>query len=170
LKKIILVFFILFINTHFKVAYGENIDPRLKAVGTMAAYGTIGGVLLGTATLAFDSSPRSPFIGASLGLYAGIIFGGYVVGTHYVGKRSPNPTEEDAEYYPETSDSPYESPFSNPFSSGQDEDDKEDNRPDMLQRWDPTWGRNHNGRKWNRSRKYKNDVPLFYLPLLNMNF
>ena len=50
----------------------------------MALYGTIGGLLLGTASLAFHRDGRSISRGASLGLYTGLLFGGYVVGSHYI--------------------------------------------------------------------------------------
>ncbi len=92
---------------------GSGVDPRMKALGMMAIYGTAGGFLLGTAALAFDAPGRSPFVGASLGLYAGILFGTYVVVTYAVRKhRMENPGDpEDENYYPETPASPYEGPF-----------------------------------------------------------
>ncbi|HAZ12529.1 MAG: hypothetical protein A2X86_19925 [Bdellovibrionales bacterium GWA2_49_15] len=91
----------------------SGLDPRMKALGMMAVYGTAGGFLLGTAALAFDAPGRSPFVGASLGLYAGILFGTYVVVTYAVRKHNmENPGDPDDEnYYPETPDSPYEGPF-----------------------------------------------------------
>tara|TARA_X000000950_G_C13670196_1_gene559624 strand:- start:18 stop:464 length:447 start_codon:yes stop_codon:yes gene_type:complete len=61
-----------------------EIDPRVKTFLVMNAYGVVGGLLLGSATLAFGTSGRSPFIGASLGLYAGLAFGGYVVVSHHM--------------------------------------------------------------------------------------
>lgn len=61
-----------------------ELDPRVKTFLIMNAYGAVGGLLLGTATLAFDAPGRAPFIGASLGLYAGLIFGSYVVVTHKI--------------------------------------------------------------------------------------
>ena len=60
----------------------EAQNAKARALGSMALYGTIGGALLGTATLAFGSSARSIAQGASLGLYAGLIFGSYVVLSH----------------------------------------------------------------------------------------
>ncbi|MCK5882051.1 MAG: hypothetical protein KAG61_00060, partial [Bacteriovoracaceae bacterium] len=58
------------------------IDAKAKALAAMALYGTVGGAMLGTASLAFGTSERSIAVGGSLGLYAGLIFGGYVVLTH----------------------------------------------------------------------------------------
>ncbi len=85
-----------------------QIDPRVKAVAVMALYGTVGGFLLGTASLAFHKDGRSISRGASLGLYAGLLFGGYVVGSHYLarqrGLQGPNLSGQediapDAHYY-----------------------------------------------------------------------
>ena len=56
---------------------------KAKAFMTMAAYGAGGGALLGFATMAFGNSSRAIAQGASLGLYAGIIFGSYVLISHY---------------------------------------------------------------------------------------
>lgn len=80
-------------------------DPRAKAVLTMAAYGTAGGALLGTASLAFGAKGRAVAIGASLGLYAGLIFGTYIVVNHRM-----QHYRYDENYYPDTDTfSPYES-------------------------------------------------------------
>ena len=79
-----------------------QIDPRIKTLGVVTVYGVVSGALLGTAALAFDSRGRSPFIGASLGLYAGLLFGGYVVVGHLYRKYrldGPNPEEN---YYPDS--------------------------------------------------------------------
>ncbi len=84
-------------------------DPRAKAIGLMAVYGTVGGALLGTAALAFDADGRSVAKGASLGLYAGLIFGSYVVLSYaYQKHQKQNPQPQD-NYYPDA-DSPYENP------------------------------------------------------------
>lgn len=61
-------------------------DPKTKAFLVMCAYGTVGGSLLGFASMAFGTNSRSIAQGASLGLYAGIIFGGYVVSSHNTAK------------------------------------------------------------------------------------
>ena len=85
----VLIFLIVPFN---KVEAAPNLNPKAKAFLLMTAYGTVGGFLLGSASLAFDTPGRSPFIGASLGLYAGIAFGSYVLVSHYVEKdRKLNP-------------------------------------------------------------------------------
>ena len=85
-------------------------DAKMKALGMIALYGTIGGALLGTASLAFGTKPRAIFQGASLGLYAGLIFGSYIVISHSLREKGDNsggdeeaapPEEESSLYLPE---------------------------------------------------------------------
>lgn len=105
MKKLITATFVCFTLVFSSVARAD-IDPRVKMVGTMAGYGVVGGALLGTASLAFGSSGRSIAKGASLGLYAGIIFGSYVIFNYEMKKRGFG-AETKENYYPE-SDSPYD--------------------------------------------------------------
>lgn len=56
--------------------------------------------------MAFGSSGRSIAKGASLGLYAGLIFGGYIILNYEMKKRGYG-QEQKGDYYPESS-SPYE--------------------------------------------------------------
>lgn len=105
-RKIIGFIFVLLLGTFNIKDSRAEMDPKMKALGAMALYGTIGGVLLGTASLAFGTEPRSIAKGASLGLYAGLLFGGYVVVSHMMKKnRDSQPPPSD--YYPEDADAPY---------------------------------------------------------------
>ena len=103
----------------FTQSVSADMDPKVKAISSMAIYGTVGGALLGAAALAFDADGRSVAVGASVGLYLGLIFGGYVIGTHYMRKKqrlNPNPTPN---YYPDTQESPYEQGIEDPgFDAG----------------------------------------------------
>jgi len=63
------------------------IDPKAQVIITMATYGSVGGALLGGASLAYGTSFRAVAVGASLGLYAGLLFGGYLIGSHYFMRR-----------------------------------------------------------------------------------
>ncbi|MBF0363219.1 MAG: hypothetical protein HQK49_19510 [Oligoflexia bacterium] len=66
----------------------------------MATYGTVGGALLGLATMAYGTKFRAVAIGASLGLYAGLIFGGYILASHYY-TRQPgisSPYDDNSDY------------------------------------------------------------------------
>ena len=58
------------------------VDAKGKAFLIICTYGTVGGALLGFASLAFGSNSRAIAQGASLGLYAGIAFGSYVIASH----------------------------------------------------------------------------------------
>lgn len=94
--------------TFVPIQKAQAVEPRMRALLSMAAYGTIGGALLGTASLAFGSSGRAVAKGASLGLYTGLLFGSYVVISHaYRNHKATNP-EPSKNYYPDTSESPYE--------------------------------------------------------------
>jgi hypothetical protein len=57
-------------------------NAKTKAFLVMCTYGTVGGALLGFASMAFGTNSRAIAQGASLGLYAGIIFGSYVITSH----------------------------------------------------------------------------------------
>ncbi len=56
-----------------------EVPVKGKVMMSMALYGTGGGALLGFASMAFGAKPISIARGASLGLYAGILFGGYII-------------------------------------------------------------------------------------------
>ena len=74
------------------------LDPKAKAFIVMTTYGTVGGALLGFATLAFGSNSRAIAQGASLGLYAGIAFGAYVIQSHQ-SSLNPEPYQEPYDPY-----------------------------------------------------------------------
>lgn len=60
-----------------------EIPVKTKAFLTIVGYGAAGGAILGAASLAFGGSSRNIAQGASLGLYAGILFGTYVLVSHH---------------------------------------------------------------------------------------
>ena len=73
-----------------------EIPPKAKAFLVVTGYGTVGGALLGFASMAFGTNSRAIAQGASLGLYAGIIFGTYVLVSHH---RAMNPAPQDYNPY-----------------------------------------------------------------------
>jgi hypothetical protein len=75
---------------------------KAKAFMTMTAYGAAGGALLGFATMAFGNSSRAIAQGASLGLYAGIIFGSYILISHY--QKQTGAYDDNASPYQESTD------------------------------------------------------------------
>lgn len=75
-----ITFTLLFSFSHAHAA--SDSSAKAKAFLQVAGYGTAGGALLGLASMAFGGSSRSVAQGASLGLYAGILFGTYILYTH----------------------------------------------------------------------------------------
>lgn len=104
LKKLLIVFIFAF---GAAAPAKAELDVRIKALGAMALYGTVGGALLGTASLAFGADGRSVAKGASLGLYAGLLFGSYVVVSHAYKKHQRENPKPQENYYPGV-ESPYE--------------------------------------------------------------
>ncbi len=64
-----------------------DMPVKAKAFLTIVGYSTAGGAMLGAASLAFGTSTRAVTQGASLGLYAGILFGAYVLVSHAQGRQ-----------------------------------------------------------------------------------
>ncbi len=93
-KLLVSVFLVFCFITPTQKAHA--LDPKAKAFMVMTSYGTIGGALLGFASLAFGTNSRAIAQGASLGLYAGIIFGAYVIQSH---NTSMQPQDEYQEPY-----------------------------------------------------------------------
>ncbi|MFT6630154.1 MAG: hypothetical protein ACJAS4_000088 [Bacteriovoracaceae bacterium] len=81
MKKLILSLFIL-IALVTPVEKANALDPKGRAFLIICTYGTVGGALLGFATMAFGTNSRAIAQGASLGLYAGIGFGSYIIMSH----------------------------------------------------------------------------------------
>lgn len=80
-----------------KKAHAE-IPAKARAFLTIAGYGTAGGAILGAASLAFGTSTRAIAQGASLGLYAGLIFGTYVLVSHHQKSRYARYDDDDSPY------------------------------------------------------------------------
>lgn len=79
-----------------------EMSPKTKAFLTIAGYGAAGGALLGVASLAFGSNIKAVPQGASLGLYAGIFFGAYVLFSHNT--RGYGGYEDNSSPYQESTD------------------------------------------------------------------
>lgn len=72
------------------------LNAKGKAFLVICTYGTVGGALLGFASMAFGTNSRAIAQGASLGLYAGIAFGAYVINSH--GQQGAAGYEEEQPY------------------------------------------------------------------------
>lgn len=154
-----------------------NFDPRIRALGVMALYGTVGGALLGTASLAFGTSGRSIAKGASLGLYAGLLFGGYVVVSHAMNKRAAEaPAAPQEDYYPEEEESEYDEEDD---EYGYEDEEYEEYPDDRNYRWNSGSQLQLNQLSWRYERNVdghrplKADIftrPAVYFHLLNYQF
>jgi hypothetical protein len=119
MKKLLISLAILFSLT-IPTDNVSALEPKQKAFMVMTTYGTVGGALLGFASMAFGSGSRSIAQGASLGLYAGIIFGSYVITSH---RSAGEPAEVIDPYAPPQQD-PYaepprmRDPYGNPGGGG----------------------------------------------------
>lgn len=105
----VIIFFIaiMFSSMNSVHAQGKSnanfLDPKTKAFLVICGYGTTGGALLGLASMAFGQDSKAIAQGASLGLYAGILFGAYVIYTH---NQELNQTDE-----PYEENAPYDEPY-----------------------------------------------------------
>lgn len=173
MKKIVSLLFSMVLVVNL-LAPAQAMDSRVKVVSSVAAYGTVGGALLGLASLPFGAKGRSVAVGASLGLYAGLLFGGFIVLSHHAKKEGWGQRKGDA-IYPE-SRGPYEGGGFLPPGVGGNSAPSESTQPleEQQERWslklemeelaeqtswatDPVF-----------SRKAKS-VPI-YLPLLQVRF
>ena len=103
MKKIFSVFLIVLTFTFLAPQKAQaELPVKAKAFLTIAGYGTAGGAILGAASMAFGTSTRAVAQGASLGLYAGILFGTYVLVSHAQGR--PGTYSDDSSPYRESSD------------------------------------------------------------------
>lgn len=112
MRKLSSLFVVLFISLVLVMpnkAQAE-VPVKAKAFMTIVGYGTAGGALLGAASMAFGTSTRAVAQGASLGLYAGILFGTYVLVSHH-NKRygsyddNSSPYKESSDIYSDEYDS-----------------------------------------------------------------
>ncbi len=81
----------------------EGLPPQAKAFLLVSGYGAAGGAMLGLASMAFGTSSRAIAQGASIGLYAGILFGTYVIVSHAQRKNrgsydNSTPYQDDSNY------------------------------------------------------------------------
>ncbi|PIK15843.1 hypothetical protein [Halobacteriovorax sp. JY17] len=147
-------------------------DARAKALGSMALYGTVGGALLGAASLAFGTNGRAIAQGASLGLYGGIIFGSYVVISHSMRSNrynSPATPPANNNYYPEDGNTPYNE--SAPATGTGSDDDSWSfyNRMDVMKEHSMDFGLDMQSLD-RLQKKNGPDRPVFFMNLVNYQF
>lgn len=79
-----------------------GLPPKARAFLMVSAYGAASGAILGLASMAFGNSTRAIAQGASLGLYAGILFGSYILISHNY--RTQRPTYDGSTPYQDGGD------------------------------------------------------------------
>ena len=101
LRRIVRIFFLgVLLSLMSENSQAQVVDPRIKVISVITVYSIIGGTLLGLAAINFGAKKRSPFIGASLGLYSGVLFGSYlVIGHMYNTYKRDNQVPDDNNYY-----------------------------------------------------------------------
>jgi hypothetical protein len=121
MKKSRLFIFVLIFSLMSQLTFAQEnkggMPPKTKAFLIVSGYGMAGGALLGLASMAFGEEARAIFQGASLGLYAGMLFGGYVILAHKYKNARPAQTYNDP-ITPYNPDAPSESPYGGGFDGG----------------------------------------------------
>jgi hypothetical protein len=144
-----------------------SVPPKTKAFLIVSGYGMAGGALLGLASMAFGEEARAIFQGASLGLYAGMLFGGYVILAHKYKNARPMQNYNDP-ITPYSPEAPMESPYGGGFDGGGFFDSP---TPEQAQRVMQAEDDNLQSRKVRSILKEKegSEFPL-YINLMRMNF
>ncbi len=156
---------ILLFVASFQLPAWAEMDPKVKVVSSMAVYGAVGGAFLGTASLAFGTEVRTIFVGASLGLYAGILFGSYIVLSYTAKKNGWGRRQNSADFYPGSNAGPYGG--SGAGGSGPPSDVQRWNPYGELQLWRQDGCRNRFVDL--RARPHTPALPLF-VPIFNWDF
>lgn len=143
-----LFFVLLFSLALITPTHAVTLERSFKTFGTSALWGTLGGALLGTASMAFGMNASAVAKGASLGLYAGLLYGGYLIVDYGMGPPSePN----------------IKGRYQSPGGGGYDADDYDDLY--YGSRWKP----GIDGLKGNKKSLEDNGIKIFF-NLFQTNF
>jgi hypothetical protein len=162
------LFLTLTLNLGFMNRAQAEIPPKAKAFMTVAGYGAGGGALLGLASMAFGTNSRAIAQGASLGLYAGIIFGTYILVSH---------NQKSSGYYDDKS-SPYQEDNESDYDQGGDDQSQDSSRKYIpSSSLDPAYAQismNAGIATFDRTeqmeKKGSNSLPPLYINLLAIDF
>ncbi len=169
MRKFISLFLVLFLFSALvkpQQARAE-IPPKAKAFLTMAGYGAGGGALLGFATMAFGNSSRAIAQGASLGLYAGIIFGTYVLVSHY--QKQTGTYDDNSSPYQDSNDV-YGDEYNSEEGGGSDSDSGS-KRGGFFDRFKAMQDPNYNQNFTFESEKHRGpQLPPIHIDILNYHF
>ncbi len=168
LKKLFVVLLVLlfFMGVSSRPAYALN--AKAKVMISTGAYGMVCGALLGVSTLAFGTSGRAVAQGASIGLWTGMLFGGYIILSHMYARDAQNRVDSYA-----TPD-PYDSEYGTDDGGATNDDGPEvDGAGNPLERWNPYQAM----REFQRDSSWANRLPqqpvyksTFYMNVLNISF
>lgn len=132
-----------------------EIPVKAKAFMTISGYGAASGAMLGAASMAFGNSSRAIAQGASLGLYAGILFGTYVLVSHH--NKRYGSYDDNSSPYRESSDI-----YGDDYQSDEGGGSGDNRRGGFFDRFEVLQ------EKFNKKRG--SDVPPLYMNFLNYNF
>jgi hypothetical protein len=164
LKKIGLGLFLslmIFIQGASGIGQAHAINPSGRLMITTASYGTACGAVLGAASMAYGTRIRAIAVGASLGLYAGLLFGGYILVSHsYLNKKQLAPVLPD--------NSPYQ--LDDRSDGGGGFGGQSSNSGAFH--WDPSVVHSQIEEKKSETRSFGTEykVPLLYFDFFNYNF
>jgi hypothetical protein len=142
-----------------------EIPVKARAFLTITGYGAAGGALLGLATMAFGNSSRAVAQGASLGLYAGLLFGTYVLVSHH--QKQFGSYDDNSSPYQESSDI-YGEEYNSEEGGGDSEDSTK--RGGFFDRFQLMQEHVHNQSFTFDSQKRKSALPPIQVNLLQLQF
>lgn len=162
-----IVVYLLIITAVFSVDIkkAHAMDAKAKAFLILSTYGAAGGGLLGLASMAFGEESIAIARGASLGLYAGMLFGGYVILSHKYKKKPGEVEPQPGEYQ-----DPY-TPYSE--EEGEDEEGYDSFFSSPQRRMEFEENRLRDSNIYNspfENRKGRPSRPPLYLNLVNLKF
>lgn len=142
-----------------------ELPVKAKAFLTIVGYGTAGGAILGAASTAFGTSSRAIAQGASLGLYAGIIFGTYVLVSHH--NKRYGSYDDNSSPYQESNDI-YSDEYQEGEGGGADGDDAK--RGGFFDRFEVMQEKFHGQAFSLGGKKRGSAMPPLHINLLQYNF
>jgi hypothetical protein len=141
-----------------------EMPTRAKAFLTICGYGTAGGALLGAASTAFGTSTRAIAQGASLGLYAGILFGTYVLVSHH--QKRFGSYDDNSSPYKDSSDI-YGNDYQGDEGGGEDSNSK---RSGFFDRFEVLQEKFHSQAFILGDKKRGSSLPPLHLNIFQYNF
>lgn len=167
MRKTFCTFLVVLLTLSFTNSQEARAEMPVKARAfmTILGYGTAGGALVGAASTAFGNSTRAIAQGASLGLYAGIIFGTYVLVSHH--NRQYRNYDDNSSPYKDSNDIYSDEYQSDAGGSG---DNDGDSRSGFFDRFQTLQEKFH-GQSFSLGQKEKGSkMPPFSVNLVQFSF